>query len=67
MIINIKIVCHCIKLMYSFYNFQAKATGQTVFEVRTKASRLPIVDFMPQDYGKSNQKFGFKLGQVCFL
>ena len=50
-----------------FFTLQEKTTGQTVFELRTKASRLPIVDFMPKDYGKPNQKFGFKLGQVCFL
>lgn len=50
-----------------FITLQEKTTGQTVFELRTKASRLPIVDFMPKDYGKQNQKFGFKLGQVCFL
>ena len=64
-------MCHSFLPLYQVdvlsLTFQTKATGQTVFELRTKASRLPIVDFMPHDYGKSNQKFGFKLGQVCFL
>lgn len=44
-----------------------KSNGQTVFQIKTKSSRLPVIDFMPKDYGKSNQKFGFRAGAVCFL
>lgn len=46
---------------------QTKQSGTTVFEIRSKASRLPIVDFLPKDYGQRHQKFGFKVGPVCFL
>jgi len=41
--------------------------GKTVLEVRTnKIAQLPIIDFLPLDYGKPHQAFGFELGPVCF-
>lgn len=41
--------------------------GKTVFEMRTKkVKHLPIVDFLPSDYGLPDQAFGFSVGPVCF-
>jgi collagen type V/XI/XXIV/XXVII alpha len=43
-----------------------KSKSETVFEIRTeKLDRLPIVDFLPVDYGLPNQAFGFSVGPVC--
>ncbi|WAR30861.1 CRA1B-like protein [Mya arenaria] len=44
-----------------------KTSGQTVFQLRTKASRLPVVDVLPRYMGNSRQRFGFTVGPVCFL
>lgn len=44
-----------------------KTTGQTVFQLKTKASRMPVIDVLPKSYGEPHQKFGFKAGTVCFL
>lgn len=45
-----------------------KLKGETIFEVKTnKLNALPIIDFLPVDYGNNNQAFGFKAGPVCFL
>lgn len=42
-------------------------TGETIFEFRTKKlQQLPMVDFLPVDYGSPNQAFGFTVGPVCF-
>ncbi|PRD35212.1 UNVERIFIED_CONTAM: Collagen alpha-1(XI) chain [Trichonephila clavipes] len=44
-----------------------KDASKSVFEVRTtKLSRLPLVDFLPRDYGSSDQAFGFEIGPLCF-
>ena len=44
-----------------------KVSGYTAFTIRTrKTNSLPIVDFMPKDYGKDAQQFGFEAGPVCF-
>lgn len=44
-----------------------KGKNQTVLEIRTKKIKhLPIVDFLPMDYGMPNQAFGFSAGPVCF-
>lgn len=44
-----------------------KTNSETVFEVKTqKLNHLPIVDFLPVDYGSANQGFGFSVGPVCF-
>ncbi|KAG5880671.1 hypothetical protein JTB14_037568 [Gonioctena quinquepunctata] len=41
--------------------------SETVFQITTKKlSRLPIVDFLPADYGQPNQSFGFSVGPVCY-
>lgn len=41
--------------------------GETIFEIKTKKlNQLPIIDFMPIDYGQPNQAFGFAVGPVCF-
>lgn len=41
--------------------------GETIFELRTnKLEQLPMVDFLPADYGSPNQAFGFTVGPVCF-
>lgn len=41
--------------------------GKTVFEIQTdKLHQLPLVDFLPHDYGKPQQAFGFEFGPVCF-
>ncbi|KAK3087331.1 hypothetical protein FSP39_004747 [Pinctada imbricata] len=42
--------------------------GKAIFELNTsKVQRLPLVDFMPRDYGQPDQEFGFEVGPVCFL
>ncbi|KAK2184695.1 hypothetical protein NP493_256g02000 [Ridgeia piscesae] len=44
-----------------------KGRGKTRFTIETvRLNRLPIVDFMPQDYGHYGQQFGFEMGPVCF-
>ncbi|KAI0219735.1 Collagen alpha-1(V) chain [Lamellibrachia satsuma] len=44
-----------------------KGRGKTRFTVETlRLNRLPIVDFLPQDYGHAEQQFGFEMGPVCF-
>lgn len=44
-----------------------KAKSETIFEIRSKKlDQLPIVDFLPVDYGMPNQAFGFAVGPVCF-
>lgn len=44
-----------------------KGQEQTVLEVDApSAELLPIIDVSPLDFGGSNQKFGFQVGQVCF-
>lgn len=44
-----------------------KAKSETIFEIKTKKmDHLPIIDFLPVDYGQSNQAFGFSVGPVCF-
>lgn len=41
--------------------------GQTTLEIRTKKlHEVPIVDFMPFDYGTEGQMIGFEVGPVCF-
>lgn len=41
--------------------------SETIFEIVTKKIvDLPIVDFLPIDYGMPNQAFGFSVGPVCF-
>uniref|UniRef100_T1PCG7 Fibrillar collagen domain protein n=1 Tax=Musca domestica TaxID=7370 RepID=T1PCG7_MUSDO len=43
------------------------ATGSTILLVNTKRlNYLPINDFLPLDYARENQAFGFKVGPVCF-
>lgn len=45
----------------------APSLGKTVFEFKThKIEQLPLVDFVPKDFGGSQKKFGFKIGPVCF-
>jgi collagen type V/XI/XXIV/XXVII alpha len=40
---------------------------KTIFKVRTKKlGQLPLVDFLPSDYGKPRQAFGFQVGPACF-
>lgn len=44
-----------------------KSNGQTVFEIHTeKLHQLPVLDFLPVDYGLPFQAFGFDVGPVCF-
>lgn len=44
-----------------------KNKAETIFEIRTKKmQQLPIIDFLPVDYGAPNQAFGFSVGAVCF-
>jgi collagen type V/XI/XXIV/XXVII alpha len=41
--------------------------SKTIFEFKTKKShQLPIVDFLPIDYGDGIKSFGFEVGPVCF-
>ena len=45
----------------------APADSKTIFELRTeRLSQLPLVDFLPADYGMPHQAFGFEVGPVCF-
>lgn len=42
--------------------------GKTVMEIDTpKIDQVPIIDVMFNDFGDSNQRFGFEVGPVCFL
>lgn len=42
-------------------------SSKAVFEVHTtRMEQLPLVDFLPVDYGLSHQAFGFQVGAVCF-
>lgn len=45
-----------------------KGYSRTVMEVNTpRIDQLPIIDVMLNDFGESNQRFGFEVGPVCFL
>lgn len=45
-----------------------KGYSRTVMEVNTpRIDQLPIIDVMLNDFGDSNQRFGFEVGPVCFL
>lgn len=51
--------------MHSFQSGLGEA--KTVFDIRTqKSNQLPVIDFLPLDYGGENQAFGFEVGPVCF-
>uniref|UniRef100_A0A8C5NH18 Collagen, type XI, alpha 1b n=1 Tax=Gouania willdenowi TaxID=441366 RepID=A0A8C5NH18_GOUWI len=42
--------------------------AKTVMEINTpRIDQLPIIDVMLNDFGDSNQRFGFEVGPVCFL
>uniref|UniRef100_A0A3B3WLK9 Fibrillar collagen NC1 domain-containing protein n=1 Tax=Poecilia mexicana TaxID=48701 RepID=A0A3B3WLK9_9TELE len=42
--------------------------SRTVLEINTpRIDQLPIIDVMLNDFGESNQRFGFEVGSVCFL
>lgn len=42
--------------------------SKTVLEINTpRIDQLPIIDVMLNDFGNSNQRFGFEVGPVCFL
>ncbi|MED6281157.1 hypothetical protein CHARACLAT_018322, partial [Characodon lateralis] len=42
--------------------------SRTVLEINTpRIDQLPIIDVMLNDFGQSNQRFGFEVGPVCFL
>lgn len=42
--------------------------SKTVMEINTpRIDQLPIIDVMLNDFGESNQRFGFEVGSVCFL
>lgn len=42
--------------------------SKTVLEINTpRIDQLPIIDVMLNDFGDSNQRFGFEVGPVCFL
>ncbi|XP_035223554.1 collagen alpha-1(II) chain-like [Stegodyphus dumicola] len=44
-----------------------KEASKSIFEIRTtKMNRLPLVDFLPKDYGSTDQAFGFEVGPLCF-
>uniref|UniRef100_A0A8C5HEZ4 Collagen, type V, alpha 3a n=1 Tax=Gouania willdenowi TaxID=441366 RepID=A0A8C5HEZ4_GOUWI len=44
-----------------------KGQQRTVLEIDApSAELLPIIDVAAEDFGSSNQKFGFQLGPVCF-
>lgn len=48
--------------------FQSK-TGEAkaIFELASRNTEdLPIIDFMPVDFGGDDQEFGFEAGPVCF-
>ena len=45
----------------------SQGLAKTLFEVRTNnMEQLPLVDFIPRDFGGPQKKFGFKIGPVCF-
>uniref|UniRef100_A0A3Q3BPH0 Fibrillar collagen NC1 domain-containing protein n=1 Tax=Kryptolebias marmoratus TaxID=37003 RepID=A0A3Q3BPH0_KRYMA len=42
--------------------------SRTVLEINTpRIDQLPIIDVMFNDFGGTNQRFGFEIGSVCFL
>lgn len=42
--------------------------SKSVLEINTpRIDQLPIIDVMLNDFGESNQRFGFEVGPVCFL
>uniref|UniRef100_A0A7N6BM01 Fibrillar collagen NC1 domain-containing protein n=1 Tax=Anabas testudineus TaxID=64144 RepID=A0A7N6BM01_ANATE len=42
--------------------------SKTVMEINTpRIDQLPIIDVMLNDFGDSNQRFGFEVGPICFL
>ncbi|ESO83909.1 hypothetical protein LOTGIDRAFT_168951 [Lottia gigantea] len=44
-----------------------RQNGYTEFYIKSRnLYRLPIVDFLPKDYGNPWQMFGFEVGPVCF-
>ena len=44
-----------------------RSQSYTVFEVKTKKlNQLPLVNFVPKDYGAGYQMFGFEVGAICF-
>lgn len=44
-----------------------KGQERTVLQVVTqRVEQLPLADVAVQDFGDTNQKFGFELGPVCF-
>jgi hypothetical protein len=53
---------------FNLFPFQTrKGDGKTVFDVyASDVSILPIMDFVPKDYGEDGQEFGFEAGPVCF-
>jgi collagen type V/XI/XXIV/XXVII alpha len=41
--------------------------AKTIFDLQTnKLNQLPVIDFLPADYGMPHQAFGFEVGPVCF-
>ena len=67
-------VCVCACLMETFSLMSdiclqsRKVSGYTTFTIRTRRiNTLPIIDFMPKDYGEDSQQFGFEAGPVCFV
>lgn len=55
-------------IMAVLFLFQLrKGQERTLLEIASaSAELLPIIDVAPADFGKSNQKFGFQVGRVCF-
>ncbi|KAL8164114.1 UNVERIFIED_CONTAM: hypothetical protein K2H54_046074 [Gekko kuhli] len=44
-----------------------KGQERTVLQIATpRVEQLPLIDVAVQDFGDTNQKFGFELGPVCF-
>ncbi|KAG7270504.1 hypothetical protein CRUP_005053 [Coryphaenoides rupestris] len=42
--------------------------SRSVLEISTpRIDQVPIIDVMLNDFGESNQRFGFEVGPVCFL
>lgn len=42
--------------------------SKSVLEINTpRIDQVPIIDVMLNDFGDSNQRFGFEVGPVCFL
>jgi hypothetical protein len=54
--------------IFNLFLFQTrKGDGKTIFDVyASDVSILPIMDFVPKDYGEDGQEFGFEAGPVCF-